>query len=365
LEYAGLKPPSVEENRAQNAVHLAASDDEPWGAIQQTAGTGVSGTVDKISSFFQDGVDKVTDMLVPPSTSDMPIDDPTSLSAAAKPTPKLHVAMARLWEQSGKVQQAEQHYQQALALDASYLDALIGYARLKDRQGEMVTATRLYQQATQAHPNNPSVFNHLGLCLARRRMFNESLAALDRAVRLAPEKHLYRNNIAMVLVETARLDQAVAHLKAVQSEAVAYYNVGYILKEKGDLQLAARFFAQAARKDPGLAEARVWLIQVQRQLALGGTSTGRIATRPGDAQPRRPATTPRSPSGESTPVVRPLPAVPGLLPHSNSQLRAPSAKAPLPPSTSAGKPYPGKTLGRPGIPVVHPLPPVETSPPRR
>ena len=85
-------------------------------------------------------------------------------------------------ERSGKITEAERHYQQALGIDPNNADALVGRARLKDRQGQLDQATRLYEQASQAHPDNASLLNDLGLCLARQRKYKESIAALDRAI---------------------------------------------------------------------------------------------------------------------------------------------------------------------------------------
>ena len=64
-------------------------------------------------------------------------------------------------------------------------------------------------------------------------MFEKSTAALDEAVRIQPAVVLYRNNIAMVLVDLGQIEAAYSHLAAVHPEAVAHYNLGYLLLKKG------------------------------------------------------------------------------------------------------------------------------------
>lgn len=322
------------------------------------------------------------------STSVDPAPDAVSLATKAKPSPDLYVAAARLSEQSGKTTEAEDLYQRALRVDSRHADALVGYARLKDRQGRKADAIRLYQRAAKAHPENASIFNDLGLCLAKQRKFDDSLAALGQAIDLDPKKWLYRNNMAMVLVETGKIDAAVAQLMTVQEEAVAHYNVAYILQKKGDSQAAARHFALALQKNPSLEEARVWLAKLGHQPASIGDPAPRIASqRPPDPMFRA-APSDASPAGRGfedphggvapvapqtsvfregsspwghQPLESRLPPVPDRTVEASAlgQLfdrPAFSHVAPLPPPMSIGQPTQGSATSGPGTPVVSPLP---------
>jgi len=320
--------------------------------------------------------------------STSPASDPVSLANKAKPSAELYLATARFSEQSGKTAEAEKLYQKALRVDSRHAEALVGYARLKDRQGRMDEATRLYRRAAEAHPKNASILNDLGLCLARQRKFGEAIAALQRAIHLAPKKWLYRNNLAMVLVETGKADAAVAQLMAVQEEAVAHYNVAYILQKKGDSEAATRHFAIALQRNPSLEEARIWLAKLGHQPASIGEPAPRIASEPS------PAPMPRATPAEPTPAGS-GPAAPGAPPAPHRQARqpwahqppesrlppvpdrasvAPAAQptvgpiatdppgfshvAPLPPPMSIGRPTQGGPTNRNGAPVVSPLPPI-------
>ena len=357
------------------------------GVVRQVSGTLTdSGAAKSISSTFKGGVEKVSKMFAP-SSRVTSVADPTSLASKATPGPNLHVATAQWYEQAGGVAEAEMHYRKGLQIAPKHLGVLLGYARLKDRRGQLDEATRLYKRAARAHPNDPAVFNDLGLCLARRGMFDESIAALERAIRLEPKRSLYRNNIAMALVEMGKIDAAVSHLKAVQSEAVAYYNVGYILRKKGQSEAAAKLFATALEKNPSLVEAKVWLEKLTGEptpntrpaprIAGGrrlesrsaGTTAGPAVRRQWGDPARHSAATPLAaepePPAWRRPEVRQLPPV---LEHR----REPEARfegnptgpgllneAPLPPQTSLEEPIRGGKSERTGLPVIQPLPPVE------
>jgi tetratricopeptide (TPR) repeat protein len=139
------------------------------------------------------------------------------------------------------------------------LRPLLGYARLQDRLGRPQEALKLYERAARVHPQEPAVFNHMAVHYTRCGMLREAIGAADRAVQLRPYEPRYRNNMAMLLVEVGRPQEAFFQLHAVYDEAVAHYNLGYLLTKKGQTQAAAQEFAVALRINPALLPAHQWL----------------------------------------------------------------------------------------------------------
>jgi Tfp pilus assembly protein PilF len=337
-----------------------------------------------ISGGFKSGVKKLSDAFTPEPSIKAP-DDPVSLSTKARPSPELYVSMGQLAEQQNKPDNAERRYQEALKLNPKHLGALVAYARFKDRQEQFDEALRLYQQAAKTHPDQAVVFNDLGLCYARHKRLNEALPHLERAVQLKPKEVLYRNNLATVLVELGDVDRAFEHLTAVHDEASAYYNLGYLLQQKGRTNAAVVLFTKALEKNPSMTEARLWLER------LGGTpqppspqgvpqtvqrfDRGTVGV--DDRFPRRtlPATTVLAPGAPETTVPgpnmsrwnRPPAPAPGrVLPSDN---RVEDAPLPPPMPSSEGMirgqdvSVPGPEMAplppsRPLPSPVHPLPPV-------
>lgn len=323
---------------------------------------------ESISSSVTRGLDKLGKVFSPqvPVT---PAPDAVMLSTKAAPTAKLYMSMARLYEQSGQLAEAEKQYRKALKQSPNHLGALLGYARLKDRLKQADEAKKLYQRAVQAYPNEASVFNNLGAFHGRRGRLNESVAALKRAVELQPKQAKYRNNLAVVLVELGRPREAFEHLRAVSSDAVAYYNLGFLLSKKGQTQAAVRHFAIALQIDPSMHQARQMLQQLAvvqrpqvrppavRQLPPppkrspqdgGQVSSGARPQPPDAAGPMLPG----PPATRRLPVTRRLPPTsgpPGSRPEAaplprGSFRRAPTPEAPLPPASERGpliRPLPG------------------------
>jgi tetratricopeptide (TPR) repeat protein len=203
------------------------------------------------------------------------LDQPTR-----KVGPEVHVGAAQLMENQGKFAEAEAHYQKALAAAPNDVNALVGLARMHDRQGHPQKAIEIYQRAYKANPQSGLVLNDLGLCYARQRQFDPALKALTRATELSPDNPKYRNNLATVLVETGRINEAVQAMSVGSSAAVAHYNVGYLLYQKGQAPEATRHFQQALAIDPALAPARQMLAQ------LGGNFGAQPLAQQPAAQPR-------------------------------------------------------------------------------
>lgn len=212
--------------------------------------------------------------------------DPLSLSYPKKPpTPELYVAMGQVAEQSGEKEKARAYYTQALTIAPKNADALTAFGRFEDRQGRLAEAARYYREAIAANPKHAGAYNDLGLCHARQGQLPQALELVQEAVRLDPERPVYRNNLARVLVEMGRPQDAVAELSAVFPPADAYYNVGWFLTQSGRNDEAAAHFAASLQHDPNMQQARAWLAKLQPS-ALGALPSpaeyGRV-TAQGDA----------------------------------------------------------------------------------
>jgi tetratricopeptide (TPR) repeat protein len=240
---------------------------------------------ESITSGMKKGFDSVAGVFKPSKTPTTPTDDPISLKTKAHASPQTRAAMAKLLEDANRYPEAVEQYRLALAETPKDIRVLLGYARLRARMGDLVEATKLFEQAASLSPADPAVLNNLGMCLAQRKMYKEAIGVLQQAVQLQPGNPLYRNNLAAILIEMGQHDAALAQLQAVNTEAVARYNLGYLLKKKGLNAEAARQFGLAWRLDPSLTQAQYWAAQ------LGGTPSGPAASQDPSlaANQRRPA----------------------------------------------------------------------------
>lgn len=280
--------PDVNQQRFDGLSKQLASDQPRAAGQSKTGATPLGSTLPQQNdNFFTSSWKKTTAALTGAAAAAKPAaqtaeSDPLRLDRQPKKVgPEVFVAAARLLENQGKTAEAEAQYQKALQAAPKDLYALVGLARLHDRQGNPGKAIELYQQAIGAHPNNSLAYNDLGLCLARQHQHDQALAALSRAVELQPGNAKYRNNLATVLVETNRTEEALKQLAAANPPAIAHYNLGYLLQQKGRRADALRHFQQALALDPALSAANEMLMK------LGGTPGQPIASQP-DSVPLAP-----------------------------------------------------------------------------
>jgi len=242
---------------------------EPTRPIGQARGTGTAlgGQPEKVGFFtsqWRKTTAAVTGTLS--TTKAAPVmadDDPLRLDRVpTKIGPDVYVSAARLLENQNKFDEAEAKYKEALQSSPTNFSALIGLARLYDRQGRGPQAVQIYQRTLETQPSNALVWNDLGLCYRRLGQNDKSMEALAQAVKLQPENVKYHNNLAAALLDVGRGDEALDQLRLANTPAVAHYNMGYLLQQKGQRADAARHLQEALALDPALGPARQLLLQM-------------------------------------------------------------------------------------------------------
>lgn len=287
-----------------------------------------------------------------PAAATVPKNDPIALATkTAPPDAELYVSLAKLQERSGNTAGAIEEYNKALDAEPKSLPAMLGLARLYDRQGRYDDALKLYRTAVELHPENAAVANDFGLCLARSGNIQESARVLRKAVSLDPEKVLYRNNLATVLVELDRADEAYQTLIAAHGEAVAHYNVGFLLNKRDtDSAKAAAYkhFLAASQLNPNFKEAEQWLTVLKKYESSGASASPVVVAKTVEA---------------TTPIATP---VPRAEPPSTSMPRpvvesaVPKSAAPYPTTST-----PGAISSLPTIPNEPASAPISTPVPTR
>ncbi len=221
--------------------------------------------------------------------------DPISLSSMPEQiNVDVFYQSGRLAESKGNRAAAIKQYTRAVEEDPKHIPSLISLARLHDRAENFVEAEKLYRKAIETEPGNAMAYNDLGLCLARNGRDEESLVELRHAVSLEPDRELYRNNLATVLVDMGQVDAAWNELKGAHSPAVAHYNVGYLLYQNGDKQLAQRHFALAYKQDPTLSAAKNMLAELGDAPPVPATAAEKVRFRVDDLMVEAPANASRS-----------------------------------------------------------------------
>jgi tetratricopeptide (TPR) repeat protein len=238
--------------------------------------------------------------------SSLQASDSISLSTpTGPPSPQLFITMAEVAERQGNVAQSRTQLQQALSMWPGNVDVLRAAARLEDRQGQLPLAEILYRQVVAQNLQDAAAHNDLGLCLARQGKLEESVQEIEQAIHLQPDKPLYRNNVATVLIELRQDQKALAHLSAVHGLAEANYNLGQLMVQRGRQQEALVYFQVALAQNPSLRQAETSIAMLQRN-GVGAHSPAAMAAQPGVAPyGSQPAPQVASPQPAGAPAAAP------------------------------------------------------------
>jgi hypothetical protein len=134
---------------------------------------------------------------------------------------------------------------------------------------------------------------------------------LQRAVEISPASTLYRNNLAAVLVEADRSEEAVPLLAQTCGTAVAHYNVGYLLHKRGANADAVEHFVASLEANPSLTPARSMLQQLAPQMSQLPVRTPQPPARQPSRAPHQSvpaASAPSSPNPAAAPAWPTKPA---------------------------------------------------------
>lgn len=136
--------------------------------------------------------------------------------------------------------------------------------------GRSVEAESLSVSLTNQFPQHPFGWKVLGLVLRQAGRLYESLAPLQKSVRLSPEDAEAHSNLGVTLQELGRLDAAEeSYRQAIslnEGYAEAHYNLGVTLQALGRLDSSLTSYRRAISLKPEYAEAYTNLGIILRKL---------------------------------------------------------------------------------------------------
>ncbi len=130
----------------------------------------------------------------------------------------------------------------------------------REKAGDLAHALTCYESALRFLPDNPHLCNDVGRLALRMGSPSVAESFFRRVLAAQPANIEALNNLATVLRDGGRLDEAVAllppALEASPGQARLWNVLGTVLDAQGDAKTAAIFYAEALQLDPNLAHAR-------------------------------------------------------------------------------------------------------------
>lgn len=172
-------------------------------------------------------------------------------------------AMSPSAERTQTLEEARRAYQHALKLDANYLPAYKGLARVYEAFEDHTRALETYHRAVQLHPKDAETWYQMGMCLARRKEWEPALDALRKAVEFDAENRRYANDYGLCLARAGRYQDALGVLKRNGGEAQAHYNLARMLEHLGMVEPSREHVRVALQLKPDLQSAHQLLNRLE------------------------------------------------------------------------------------------------------
>jgi predicted CXXCH cytochrome family protein len=176
--------------------------------------------------------------------------------------PEAHVNIAALLALRGDQAGAEAAYRAALALDPSFLPALVNGAGFEEARGRPEAAEALLRRAVTAHPAEAEPLYALALLQVRRERIGEATATLAAAAALAPDEPRYAYTHALALHRQGRVDEALAVLARHPRHRESLIARASFERDRGRLAQAEEHARGALALDPADREAAALLSDV-------------------------------------------------------------------------------------------------------
>ena len=133
---------------------------------------------------------------------------------------------------------AQYSYDQAIALDSMYVDALVGSADVLMNGGNASLAISRLRTQMEYIPENAKLHNALGCAFRALGNDNEAQANFEHAVLLDPHYVSARRNLAVMQIENRELDDAILNLETAldenpnQADVYNYMALTYVYKSE-------------------------------------------------------------------------------------------------------------------------------------
>jgi serine/threonine-protein kinase len=171
----------------------------------------------------------------------------------------VHVTLAMIERETGRLREALDQAGKALDLDALSADAHRERARVLEDLRDFEQAERAYRRAAELRPNDWSAHNQLGSFLLARGRHAEARESFVRVTELAPDNVFGWNNLGSSEWAQGRAEEARRAWQAsvrIADNATAHSNLGTLAYFQERYAEAARAFEEAVKLREG--DHRLW-----------------------------------------------------------------------------------------------------------
>ncbi len=169
-----------------------------------------------------------------------------------------HYCLGYFLANRGEDDEAIVHFQKALEIEPTYVDAHVNLASTLVRHGQIDQAIAHYRRALELDANYVSAHNNLGLALIDNGQVDEAIAHFRKALQIKPDAFQIHYSLAAALANRGQGDEAIDHFRRTieikPDFAEAHNGLGNALARRGKFEEAIAQFRKALEIKPDYAE---------------------------------------------------------------------------------------------------------------
>tara|TARA_B100000767_G_scaffold194021_1_gene181102 strand:- start:416 stop:1789 length:1374 start_codon:yes stop_codon:yes gene_type:complete len=143
-------------------------------------------------------------------------------------------------KEQGKLEEAIEAYNKAIALKPDYADAYNNIGNALDDQGKLEQAVEAYNKAIVLKPDYADAYYNMGITLKKQGNLEEAIEAYNKALAIKPDYADAYYNMGITITDQGKLEEAIeAYNKAIAIKpdfADAHKNLSYALLNSGRLK---------------------------------------------------------------------------------------------------------------------------------
>lgn len=160
----------------------------------------------------------------------------------------------------GRLKKAFDLWQQVLAIDSEYFDALLSCGWILDLMGDKEGARKFYQQAMKIEPENKFLGKNLAFNLATSGYLQDAINIYENLVMRYADDYEIWQDLGIAYGYAGNIDRATYCLEkaiALKPTPTAYYNLAVAKKKKNEINEAIKYLKLYLENSAGENEERV------------------------------------------------------------------------------------------------------------
>jgi tetratricopeptide (TPR) repeat protein len=183
---------------------------------------------------------------------------------------RVHANLANAYLAVGRLPEARQHLETALALDPGYRGLRVNLAAMELRGGgDLARARVLLEEEVRRQPRYAAALANLGVVHLRQRQWSEARERLEQALAVQPGDPGILQNLVTALLQLRQTDEALERVRDARARAPGDATLlaleGAVLFHRGERELARERLREALARNPGEPTARAYWERLGRE----------------------------------------------------------------------------------------------------